>query len=96
MAVEPSACPIHYSFLILSFSFGGGCDAYAYDNVPMPTNAAPKPSWLFHPDPKYQTLMQRLSALRVVSARLVDTDDVPEQNTSRLLGRQLNGGARRG
>ncbi len=36
---------------------------------------APAPSCAFQPFPNHHTLKHRLSALRVVSTRFVDTDD---------------------
>lgn len=36
---------------------------------------APSPSCAFQPFPNHHTLKQRLSALRVVSTRFVDTDE---------------------
>ena len=44
-----------------------------YSNEPRNTMLAPTPSSVFHPFPNHHTLKHRLSALRVVRTRLVDT-----------------------
>ena len=46
-----------------------------YRTEPRKTIPAPSPSCAFQPLPNHHTLKQRLSALRVVSTRFVDTDD---------------------
>ena len=46
-----------------------------YATLPAKTMPAPAASWAFQPAPNHHTEKQRLSALRVVSTRFVDTDD---------------------
>lgn len=70
-----SASSLIYSCLSSFVFFGLARDAHAYSKVPKNTNAAPKDMPVFHPLPKYHTLKQRLSALRVVRTRLVVTED---------------------
>jgi hypothetical protein len=43
--------------------------------LPINTIPAPAPSCAFHPLPKYHTLKHRLSALRVVRTRFVETEE---------------------